>query len=86
GLAAEGLAGPFDRIIVHALIDEPAARLGGLLAAKGVLVAARAAAGEGGGEQRIVRFTREGEGPWLAEDMGAARSFAPLAEGVTRGS
>jgi protein-L-isoaspartate(D-aspartate) O-methyltransferase len=85
GLAASGLARPFDRIIVHALVDATPPVLRELLTERGVLVAARSIPVDGGAVQRVVRFTRDDEGAWLAEDMGAARSFAPLVEGVTHG-
>jgi protein-L-isoaspartate(D-aspartate) O-methyltransferase len=82
GLSPSAHVGRFDRIIVHGLIDASPDRLTALLSADGVLVAAIA---EDGREQRIVRLARNGEGEFVASDRGAARSFMPLAEGLTRG-
>jgi protein-L-isoaspartate(D-aspartate) O-methyltransferase len=82
GLSPSAQVGRFDRIIVHGLIEAPADRLTELLNADGVLVAAMAG---DGGEQRIVRMSRGGEGEFVADDRGAARSFMRLTEGLTRG-
>ena len=72
----------FDRILVHALIEPPAAPLTRLLAPGGVLVAAMA--GEGAGEQRIVRLVRGEDGEITASARGWARTFTPLASGLAR--
>lgn len=82
GLSPSARVGPFDRIIVHGLIDLPPDKLVGSLTPDGVLVAATAAPG---GEQRIVRLSRNAEGEFATADRGAARSFMRLAEGLTRG-
>jgi protein-L-isoaspartate(D-aspartate) O-methyltransferase len=79
--AAEGR---FDRIIVHALIEEPLNRFADLLSEDGLLIAAHVAEGESGREQRILKMTRRGDDFDLI-DAGAARSLAPLVQGLTRG-
>jgi protein-L-isoaspartate(D-aspartate) O-methyltransferase len=84
-LASTAPPGPFDRVIVHALIEEPYDRFTERLAADGVLVAARSADRGNGLEQRIVRITRQGEQGLTIEDGGPARSLAPLLKGLTRG-
>jgi protein-L-isoaspartate(D-aspartate) O-methyltransferase len=83
GLAPDAHAGPFDRIVVHGLIDRAPSGLVGLLTADGVLVAA--AVGEGSRDQRIIRLARDREGQFVASDRGAARSFLPLSAGLARG-
>ncbi|MGO8801223.1 MAG: protein-L-isoaspartate O-methyltransferase family protein [Roseiarcus sp.] len=83
GLSPVAEIGRFDRIVIHGLIERPPDSLAGLLSADGVLVAV--AAPEGSREQRIVRLARDGEGPFVASDHGAARSFLPLSPGLTRG-
>ena len=83
GLAPEVRAGRFDRIVIHAMIEQAPEALIGLLSADGVLVAV--AAPEGSREQRIVRLARDSEGQFVATDHGAARSFLPLGAGLTRG-
>jgi protein-L-isoaspartate(D-aspartate) O-methyltransferase len=85
GLATPAQAGPFDRIIVHALLSEPPVSFAKLLAGSGVLVAAHATAIDGAKEQRVARFHHNGEGGWAIETLGPARSFAPLVEGLARG-
>jgi len=85
GLATPVQAGPFDRVIVHALMAEPPASFAKLLAESGVLVAAQATAIRGAKEQRIARFHHNGEGGWVIETLGLARSFTPLVEGLARG-
>jgi protein-L-isoaspartate(D-aspartate) O-methyltransferase len=82
GLSPKTHVGRFDRIIVHGLIEPAPADLVALLNPEGVLVAVVAGAG---GEQRITRLTRNGEGEWATSDHGPARSFMRLAEGLTRG-
>jgi protein-L-isoaspartate(D-aspartate) O-methyltransferase len=82
GLSPSGHVGRFDRIIVHGLIDGAPDKLVALLGAGGVLVAVMAAAA---GDQRIVRLSQNGEGEFVTGDRGPARSFMPLAEGLTRG-
>jgi protein-L-isoaspartate(D-aspartate) O-methyltransferase len=84
-LAANAPAGPFDRIIVHALIEEPADRLTEKLAADGMLVAARIVERDGAREQRIVRIARQSGGGFTSDDVGPARSLAPLLHGLSRG-
>ena len=83
GLATSTQLGRFDRIIIHGLIDSPADRFAELLNTDGVLVAAMEE--DDGRAQRIVRFSGDGEGQFLGDACGAARSFAKLAEGLTRG-
>jgi protein-L-isoaspartate(D-aspartate) O-methyltransferase len=85
GLAAPAAAGPFDRIIVHALLNEPPAAFARLLADGGVLVAAQSPESEPANEQRIARLRRSRDGVWTSETLGPARSFTPLVEGVARG-
>ncbi len=82
GLALDPQSEPFDRIIVHALIEAPASRLTDRLAEGGALVAA--VADDASGEQRIVRLTRAASGDIVASEHGAARTFRPLAEGLSR--
>jgi protein-L-isoaspartate(D-aspartate) O-methyltransferase len=84
-LAPTAPAGPFDRIIVHAIIEEPYDWLTDRLAENGVLVAARAIDRGNGLEQRIVKVVRQGERGSAIEDVGFARSLAPLLKGLTRG-
>ena len=84
-LADSAPAGPFDRILVHALIDDHVERFVERLVGDGVLVAARLLEREGGREQRIVRISRQSEAGFLSKDVGPARSFAPLAPGLARG-
>ena len=84
-LAESAPAGPFDRILVNALIEARLDRFADRLAVDGVLVAARSMAGDGDREQRIVRVSRQGDGGLFSEDIGPARSFAPLATGLSRG-
>jgi protein-L-isoaspartate(D-aspartate) O-methyltransferase len=80
GLALEPKGGLFDAILVHAVIDAPATRLTDLLVAGGALVAV--VAGDGSGEQRIVRLTRGANGEITASARGAARTFMPLVAGL----
>jgi protein-L-isoaspartate(D-aspartate) O-methyltransferase len=80
GLSEATPSGPFDRIIVHALIEEPPATLVDRLAENGVLVAGRASR-----EQRVVRFERGEGGVLEATDVAPARSLSPLIPGLTRG-
>jgi len=84
-LADGAPAGPFDRILINALIEEPWDRFGDRLTEDGVMVAARSVARDGGREQRIVKISRHGDGGFRAEDVGPARAFAPLAAGLSRG-
>jgi protein-L-isoaspartate(D-aspartate) O-methyltransferase len=84
-LADSAPAGPFDRVLVHALIDDQVERFVQRLADDGVLVATRFLEREGRREQRIVKISRQGEGGVLSEDVGPARSFAPLVLGLARG-
>ena len=72
----------FDRVIVHALIEPPAERLTRFIAPGGALVAA--IAGEGQGEQRILRIARNESGALQARVAGAVRAFTPLVEGLAR--
>ncbi|HLJ70580.1 MAG TPA: methyltransferase domain-containing protein, partial [Roseiarcus sp.] len=82
-LADSAPAGPFDRILVHALIEEPLRQFTDRLAATGAIVAARLA--PSGRGQRIVKIVRLAEGGFRAEEIGPARSLAPLAAGLSRG-
>lgn len=72
----------FDRIIVHALIEEPPEALVESLSADGVLVAVCAREDR---TQRVTRLARDGEGRLVAADVGPARSLTPLSAGLTRG-
>jgi protein-L-isoaspartate(D-aspartate) O-methyltransferase len=83
GLAPDPEGGLYDRILVHALIEAPAARLTDRLAPGGALVAALA--DDASGEQRIVRLTRQENGEIAVDLRGAARTFTPLVEGLSRG-
>ena len=85
-LADDAPPGPFDRILVHALIDDHVERFVGRLADDGVLVAASLSAREGGCEQRIVKISRRPSGGFVSEEVGPARSFANLAAGLSRGA
>jgi len=69
----------FDCILVHALVEAPAASLTRALAPGGALVAAMA--DEAVGEQRIVRLARDAVGDIAASAHGPARMFTPLAPG-----
>ena len=82
GLKPDPRIGPFDRMIIHGVIDAPPEALTDLMSAEGVLVAVAA---EGGREQRIVRFARDDEGRFAAADHGPARSFMRLEDGLTHG-
>ena len=84
-LAEDAPAGPFDRILVHALIDGLVERFAEQLAEDGVLVAGRFFERDGVREQRIVKVWRRSEGGFFTEDVGPARSLAPLAKGLSRG-
>jgi protein-L-isoaspartate(D-aspartate) O-methyltransferase len=76
--------GRFDRIIVHALIEQPFNRFAELLSEDGLLIGAHMPERESGREQRIVKLTRRGD-DFDVIDAGAARSLAPLVQGLTRG-
>ena len=80
GLAADATQGPFDRVLVHALIEPPAPRLTRWLAQGGLLAAGLA--DEGG--QRIVRLTMRPEGEVSAEALGPVRTLTPLVVGLMR--
>jgi protein-L-isoaspartate(D-aspartate) O-methyltransferase len=80
GLAFDPEDGLFDRVLVHALIEAPAARLTRLLAAGGALVAVMA--DDDSNQQRIVRLTRLPDGEIAASAQGQARTFRPLTEGT----
>jgi protein-L-isoaspartate(D-aspartate) O-methyltransferase len=83
-LSSGAPVGPFDRILIHALIEEPFDRFTERLTPGGILVAARMVEQEGGGEQRLVKIAR-GEAAPVVHDAGPARSLAPLIAGLTRG-
>jgi protein-L-isoaspartate(D-aspartate) O-methyltransferase len=85
GLADSAPSGPFDRIIVHALIETPPESLLARLTAEGLLVAGRTIEAESGPEQRIARFSRGPDGELVIDDLGPARSLAPLLAGLARG-
>ena len=72
----------FDRVIVHALIEPPTEKLTRFIAPGGALVAA--IAGEGPGEQRIVRFSHDASGVLQASVRSGVRSFMPLVKGLAR--
>ena len=82
-LAESAPAGPFDRILVHALIEDPLERFTDRLVAAGALVAGRMA--QNGREQRIIRIVGLEGGGFRAEEIGPGRSLAPLAVGLSRG-
>jgi protein-L-isoaspartate(D-aspartate) O-methyltransferase len=82
GLSPSREIGPFDRIIIHAVIDAPPDGVGALMRADGILVAIGV---DEGGEQRIVGWSRGGEGAFVARDCGPARAFMRLEPGLTRG-
>jgi protein-L-isoaspartate(D-aspartate) O-methyltransferase len=79
GLAVDAVDGPFDRVLVHALIEPPAPRLTRWLGAGGALVAAIADEDL----QRIVRLTATPQG-LQAEAFGVVRTLTPLAAGLMR--
>jgi protein-L-isoaspartate(D-aspartate) O-methyltransferase len=80
GLADSPEEGPFDRILVHALIEPPAPRLTRWLEPGGALVAAIVDEDQ----QRIVRLTRDAEGGLAADAFGAVRTLMPLVVGRMR--
>jgi protein-L-isoaspartate(D-aspartate) O-methyltransferase len=82
GLALDPAAGPYDRILVHALIEPPAPWLTNLLTEGGAVVAV--VADDDSGEQRILRLTRQAGGAVVADAHGPARTFMPLAGGLAR--
>ena len=73
-------SGPFDRIIVHALIEPPAPRLTRWLAPGGALVAAIVDEDV----QRIVRLIRDVHGELAADALGQVRTLTQLVVGLTR--
>ena len=77
--ADEGEA-PFDRILVHALIEPPAPRLTHRLGAKASLVAAIVDEDA----QRIVRLTRDVDGELTGDAFGQVRTLTRLAVGLMR--
>jgi protein-L-isoaspartate(D-aspartate) O-methyltransferase len=82
---ADGLAqaldgAPFDRILVHAVIEPPAPRLTRWLGPGAALVAAIADEDT----QRIVRLTRDGDGELKGDAFGQVRTLTPLAIGLMR--
>lgn len=79
GLAADAVDGPFDRVLVHALIEPPAPRLTRWLTAEGALVAAL----EDEDVQRVVRLCATPQG-LQAEAFGAVRTLTPLSAGLMR--
>jgi protein-L-isoaspartate(D-aspartate) O-methyltransferase len=83
GLSPSRQIGPFDRIIIHALIDAPPEAVAELLSPDGVLVAIGA---DEAGEQRIVGWSRGADGQFVARDRGPARGFMRLESGLTRGA
>ena len=80
GLAQAPEAGPFDRILVHALIEPPAPRLTRWLEPGAALVAAIADEDI----QRIVRLTRDPAGELAGDAFGQVRTLTPLAVGLMR--
>ena len=78
-------AGPFDRILIHALLDGPMEAFHERLAPDGVIVAARTIEREGRREQRLIRVSRHDD-EFALEDIGAARSLAPLHPGLSKGA
>jgi protein-L-isoaspartate(D-aspartate) O-methyltransferase len=83
GLSPSRQVGPFDRILIHALIDAPPDGVGELLSADGVLVAVGA---DEAGAQRIVGWSHGADGAFVARDHGRARGFMRLEPGLTRGA
>jgi protein-L-isoaspartate(D-aspartate) O-methyltransferase len=79
GLASDAVDGPFDRVLVHALIEPPAPRLTRWLAEGGALVAALADEDV----QRVVRIVATPEG-LQADAFGALRTLTPLSAGLMR--
>jgi protein-L-isoaspartate(D-aspartate) O-methyltransferase len=79
GLAGDAVAGTFDRVLVHALIEPPAPRLTRWLAEGGALVAALLDEDV----QRVVRLVATPQG-LHAEAFGVVRTLTPLAAGLMR--
>ena len=79
GLASGAVEGPFDRVLVHALIEPPAPRLTRWLAEDGALVAALADEDV----QRVVRLVATPQG-LQADAFGVLRTLTPLAAGLMR--
>ena len=77
-----GRIGPFDRILIDALIEPPAELFTRLLAPGGVLVAG--VAGETRGQQRILRLAKSAEGAVSAQALGLVRTLMPLVDGLAR--
>ena len=80
GLVEQPEEGPFDRILVHALIEPPAPRLTRWLEPGGALVAAIVDEDV----QRIVRLTRDAAGELAADALGPVRTLMPLVVGRMR--
>ncbi len=81
GLAVPPDRAPFDRILVHAVMDEVPAELGRLLAADGTVVFARATPGSG---QRLVHGRRNAAMEWSLTPLAPAR-LRPLYDGPSLG-
>ena len=79
GLANDAVEGPFDRVLVHALIEPPAPRLTRWLGEGGALVAALADEDV----QRVVRLVATPEG-LHADAFGLVRTLTPLSAGLMR--
>jgi len=83
GFAFHQTGDRFDKVIVHGLIEPPVPEFLKLIARDGVL--ATAFAGQGRGEQRVVRLAASAEGPVRIADCGRARALRPLAHGLSKG-
>ena len=72
----------FDKVIVHGLIEPPAAAFFKLVDREGVIVFVRA--GPAGAEQRIVRMDLSADRPVTMVELGPARALRPLEHGLAK--
>ena len=64
GLEVPSAAGVFDRLVIHAVVDEVPVSLKDRIAAEGIMVYARSGAIGAGVKQRLVRAVRSSDGEW----------------------
>lgn len=84
GGAVPASAGQFDRLLVHAVLDEVPAALKDRMAADAVMVYARAAPAGSGARQMLVRASRSGGADWVVGLLCASR-LRPLEAGLSHG-